>query len=142
MGRVAPNLSLPTETPTEGPVHIHQTPQDGLVTNDEVGPSYFDDGDRETTVRAAVRLVNALRRFGIDIGGIGVSAVCDTCTPDREAYKIELGKLRTDQADAMAAQLNAYADEFQRMHDRKRAASEKPPVTRNRATKKRKRNRT
>lgn len=111
-----------------------------LVTHDEVGPSYFDDGDREVVVDVAVRLVNALRRFNVDIEGIGVSPVCHVCTPVPEAYKVELGKLRADQVVGMANQLDAYADEFQRMQDRERAEPEKP-ATRNRATKNRKRNR-
>ncbi|MFJ1592929.1 hypothetical protein ACIOD0_22200 [Kitasatospora albolonga] len=107
-----------------------------LVTHDEVGHSYFDDGDREVVVDVAVRLVNALRRFNVDIEGIGVSPVCHVCTPVPEAYKVDLGKLRADQVLAMAKQLDAYADEFQRMQDRERVEPEKPE-----ATKRRKRNR-
>lgn len=122
-------------------MHIRQTPQDGLVVNDEVGPGYFDDNDREVVVDAAVRLVNALRRFGIDIEGIGIFAVCDTCTPVREAYKIELGKLRADEADAIAAQLNSYANEFQRLQNRERDQLKKPAAARNQLPDKRKRKR-
>ncbi|MFJ1594285.1 hypothetical protein ACIOD0_29175 [Kitasatospora albolonga] len=109
-------------------MRIHHLPQDGLVTNDEVDSSYFSDVDRDYVVAAGVRLVNALHRFGIDIGGIGVSAVCGRCTTAKEPYMVELGKLRAEEADAMAVQIDAYALEFQRMRNRLTAEPEKLPT--------------
>ncbi|MFJ7061113.1 hypothetical protein ACIQVA_25880 [Streptomyces microflavus] len=84
----------------------------------EVGPDYFDDSDRDDAVDAGVRLVNALRRFGVDLDSISAEKVCHTCSPPvRDAYRIALGTLPQKEVSAMAAQLNAFGDEFERMHD-------------------------
>ncbi|MGW3931109.1 hypothetical protein ACWECC_23825 [Streptomyces microflavus] len=122
-------------------MRIQQDPKDGLILNNEVGPNYFDDGDREVVVRAAVRLVNALRLFGVDIEDIGVSAICETCIPTSQPYRIDLGAMRADQAEAMAAQLEAFAVEFQQMQDKKRAEPKSPPAPREQPPIKRKRKR-
>ncbi|MFB8107309.1 hypothetical protein ACFC3O_31640 [Streptomyces sp. NPDC056007] len=109
-------------------MRIQQDPKDGLIHNNEVGPNYFDDGDRDVVVSAAVRLVNALRLFGVDIEDIGVSAICDTCIPASLPYRIDLGAMRADQAEAMAAQLEAFAAEFEHMRNEKRAKPKSPPA--------------
>ncbi|XMN06981.1 hypothetical protein ACK8N7_13470 [Streptomyces griseobrunneus] len=107
---------------------------DGLVRNDSVGPDYFEESDREQAIDAGVELVNALRRFGVDFDGVGVSPVCHTCTSVPDAYRVELGSLHFKDAEKIATQLNGFADEFQRMRDRltedKRAPHLKQPEQR------------
>ncbi|MFF3098435.1 hypothetical protein [Streptomyces cyaneofuscatus] len=39
-----------------------------------VGPEYFDDQDRDYAVVAGIELVNALRKLGVDLEGIVMSA--------------------------------------------------------------------
>lgn len=97
---------------------VQHCPGDGLAVHTEVGPGYFDDADRDDAVAAGVRLVNALRRFGVDLDSISAEKVCHTCSPPvRDAYLIALGTVKHPEADAMAAQLDAFADEFERMRD-------------------------
>ncbi|WP_145500798.1 hypothetical protein [Streptomyces sp. CFMR 7] len=102
-------------------MNLWHSPQDGLVTNDVVGRKYFEDTDQTETVDAGVELVNALKRFGVHLGGIGVSAVCSRCTTLPDSYLIELGKLSGKEAQSIARQLNGYAEEFQRMWDKEQA---------------------
>ncbi|MFJ4966151.1 hypothetical protein ACIP6P_27505 [Streptomyces sp. NPDC088729] len=105
-------------------------PRDGLIANDVVGPDHFDEVDREQAVAAGVRLVNALRRFGVDLDEIGVGQVCHDCTAVKDAYRVELGSLRPEEVESMAAQLNAFGDEFQRMFDLLTPRSRGKPETR------------
>ncbi|MYR97062.1 MULTISPECIES: hypothetical protein [unclassified Streptomyces] len=68
------------------------SPGDGLAVHTRVGPDYFDDPDRDAAVAAGVRLVNALRRFGVDLDSISAEKVCHTCSHAvRHAYLISLG---------------------------------------------------
>ncbi|MFI1528621.1 hypothetical protein [Streptomyces griseus] len=104
---------------------VHHTPKDGLVKNRTVGPEYFDSVDREQAVAAGVQLVNALRRFGVDLEGVGVTQVCHTCAPSlKQAFWVELGDMRPEEAVVMATQLDAFATEFQRMRDLLKPAKE------------------
>lgn len=96
---------------------LRDAAKDGLVRNDSVGPDHFDESDRVQAIDAGVELVNALRRFGVDFDGVGVSSVCDTCSSVPDAYRVELGILHVQDAEKIAAQLNGFADEFQRMRD-------------------------
>lgn len=109
---------------------VQHCPGDGLAVHTEVGPDYFDDVDRDDAVAAGVRLVNALRRFGVDLDSISAEKVCHTCSPPvRDAYLITLGTVKHPEADAMAAQLNAYGDEFERMRDVLASQSDGKPAT-------------
>ncbi|CAM5415117.1 hypothetical protein [Streptomyces griseus] len=97
---------------------LKHSPGDGLAVHTRVGPDYFDDPDRDDAVAAGVRLVNALRRFGVDLDSISAEKVCHTCSPAvRHAYVIGLGHVSHPEANDMATQLNAFAAEFERMHD-------------------------
>lgn len=84
----------------------------------EVGPEYFDDGDREEAAAIAAELVNALASYDIDLSGIGLKQVCDRCTVMDDAYVISLGVLRLDQAREMIAKLRDMTNEFSELHDR------------------------
>ncbi|MEU4920237.1 hypothetical protein AB0G29_12860 [Streptomyces parvus] len=115
---------------------LRDAAKDGLVRNDSVGPDYFDESDREQAVDAGVELVNALRRFGVDFDGVGVSPVCHTCTSVPDAYRVELGSLHFKDAEKIAVQLNGFAEEFQRMRDQlaadERGSRQKQPERRRR----------
>ncbi|MEU0305573.1 hypothetical protein [Streptomyces cyaneofuscatus] len=73
-----------------------------------VGPEYFDDQDRDYAVVAGIELVNALRRLGVDLEGIVVSAPCDRCSS--VGYVLDLGPVEPAQALKMAATINSYAE--------------------------------
>ncbi|MYT96836.1 MULTISPECIES: hypothetical protein [unclassified Streptomyces] len=106
------------------------SPGDGLAVHTRVGPDYFDDPDRDDAVAAGVRLVNALRRFGVDLDSISAEKVCHTCSHAVSyAYLISLGNVTHPDADDMATQLDAFADEFERMRDALASQSGGKPVT-------------
>ncbi|WP_411083717.1 hypothetical protein [Streptomyces sp. cmx-18-6] len=84
-----------------------------------IGPEYFDDQDRDYAIEAGVELVNALRKLGVDLEGIGVSAPCDRCSS--VGYVLDLGPVEPDQALKMAATINNYAEESKRLRE--------PPAT-------------
>ncbi|QCW78348.1 hypothetical protein EQG64_16080 [Streptomyces sp. S6] len=98
-----------------------------LPLAEEVGPEYFDETDREEAVAAGVRLVNGLRKFDIELDGIGVSPVCDKCTVLREAYVVELGHLTPAEAVEVATKLHAYDAEFRRMREEIKALTPAKP---------------
>ncbi|NDZ61833.1 hypothetical protein G3I47_32005 [Streptomyces anulatus] len=101
----------------------HRNPAHGLVACQTVGPEYLDDPDRDVTVEAGVRLVNALLRFGVNLEQVSADKVCHTCTDVKDAYRIRLGILTVDETNAMAAQLGSFASEFERMRELLCAAS-------------------
>ncbi|MDJ1644510.1 hypothetical protein [Streptomyces pakalii] len=106
------------------------SPGDGLAVHTQVGPDYFDDPDRDDAVAAGVRLVNAFRRFGVDLDSISAETVCHGCSPAvKHAYAISLGTVPHTEAEAMATQLDAFADEFERMHDALASQSDDKPAT-------------
>ncbi|MFJ5889908.1 hypothetical protein [Streptomyces californicus] len=104
-------------------------PADGLVRHNTVGNDYFDDSDRLGAVEAGVRLVNALRRFGVDLDGISAEKVCHNCTSIQDAYRLELGALTVAETDDMAEQLTCFAEEFERMRMLLRTPSADRPAT-------------
>ncbi|MFD5682526.1 hypothetical protein [Streptomyces bacillaris] len=80
-----------------------------------IGPEYFNDQDRDYAVEAGVELVNALRKLGVDLEGIGVSAPCDRCSS--VGYVLDLGPVEPAQALKMAATINDYAKESKRLRE-------------------------
>lgn len=80
-----------------------------------VGPEYFDDQDRDYAVAAGVELVNALRKLGVELEGIGVSAPCDRCSS--VGYVLDLGPVEPAQALKMAATINDYVEESKRLRE-------------------------
>ncbi|MFF7340784.1 hypothetical protein ACFZAT_26095 [Streptomyces sp. NPDC008163] len=93
-------------------------PTQGLARYNLVDAAYFDDSDRDGAVGAGVRLVNVLRRFGVDLDSISAERVCHNCTPNiRDSYRLELGSLSIAETNEKAAQLEDFAAEFERMHE-------------------------
>ncbi|MFD8112508.1 hypothetical protein [Streptomyces microflavus] len=86
--------------------------------HNEVGPEYFDEGDREDAAAIAAELVNALASYDIGLSGIGLKQVCDRCTVMEDAYVISLGVLRLDEAREVIAKLRDMTNEFSDLHDR------------------------
>ncbi|MFJ3578108.1 hypothetical protein [Streptomyces rubiginosohelvolus] len=80
-----------------------------------VGPEHFDDQDRDYAVVAGVELVNALRKLGVDLEGIAVSAPCDRCSS--VGYVLDLGPVEPAHALKMAATINEYAEESHRLRE-------------------------
>ncbi|MFJ9052186.1 hypothetical protein ACIRPO_20955 [Streptomyces bacillaris] len=95
-----------------------------------IGPEYFNDQDRDYAVEAGVELVNALRKLGVDLEGIGVSAPCDRCSS--VGYVLDLGPVEPAQALKMAATINGYAEESSRLRE---PAAPTPKRNRNRRAK-------
>lgn len=107
--------------------HCEDKGRISLNVGDDVGPDHFDDTDRSEAVSAGVQLVNALRKFDVDLDGIGVSQVCHTCTVIKDPYLVSLGNLRPAEAVELAKRLDAYAVEFQRMGKEVKSFSQPKP---------------
>ncbi|MFD3976914.1 hypothetical protein [Streptomyces cyaneofuscatus] len=79
------------------------------------GPEYFDDQGRDYAVVAGVELVNVLRKLGVELEGIGVSAPCDRCSS--VGCVLDLGPDEPAQALKMAATINDYVEESTRLRE-------------------------
>ncbi|MCC8481827.1 hypothetical protein LMJ41_28610 [Streptomyces globisporus] len=88
-----------------------------------VGPEYFDDQDRDYAVVAGVELVNALRKLGVDLEGIALSAPCDRCSS--VGYVLDLGPVEPAHALKMAATINEYAEESHRLREQDSPSSKR-----------------
>ncbi|MGW3505384.1 hypothetical protein ACWDMY_32635 [Streptomyces globisporus] len=107
--------------------HCEDKGRISLNIGDAVGPDHFDDTDRSEAVSAGVQLVNALRKFDVDLDGIGVSQVCHTCTIVEDPYLVSLGNLRPAEAVELAKRIDAYAADFQRMSKEAKSLSQPKP---------------
>lgn len=82
-----------------------------------VGPTYFNDPDRDEAAEVGANLVNAFLSYDIELDSSNLRQVCDGCQPSKDAYRIDLGLVSLDKAREITEKLQEMQQEFQRLHD-------------------------